>query len=85
MQIVRKTVTFEHREQQVTVEHGLGEEFVLVQLYHREINGWHGEMGVMVNVVDENTITLRLDNRSYGITRAVRIITEPLRADSRRR
>jgi len=66
MQIVRTTVTFEHREQQVTVEHGLGEEFVLVQLYRREINGWHGEMGLMVNVVDENTIILRLNNATYG-------------------
>jgi len=44
MQIVRKSVTFGHREQQMTVVHGSGEEFVIVQLYHREINGWHGEI-----------------------------------------
>ena len=66
MQIVRKSVTFGHREQQVTVAHGLGEEFVIVQLYRRESNDWVGELGVMVRVIDENTIILRLNNATYG-------------------
>ncbi len=71
MNIARLPVTFEGGggRWSAEIEHNLGEELVIVQLYRKETGRWHPEQGYIFSSIDANRISVTTGQRwgAYGM------------------